>query len=438
MQSIFNILYLIAWTFIVPILYILANTLVPKWKPGLKMRLGELDPSVFPTESDNLERPVWFHAVSIGELNALIPIFNNFRGMRMVLSVTTHTAYELAKVKLQDDLENNRIRLFYMPWDHPVIVKKVISRIRPRAIILMESEIWPALINEAHNQKIKLIIINAKLSDSSFEMYRNFYFIFRPIFMKFDLLLVQSPGDSRKFLRLGVDKSKIFMMGNMKFSVLPTLKHNREEFREELGYSPDDFIWVCGSTHEEEEATLISIFQELRYEFPKLRLVLAPRHPERFSVVENFINSAARLIPVRLSMLTKTVTEKEGLQQNDILLVDTIGDLYDIFSISDIAFVGGTINEKIGGHNVLEPASCQVPVFIGPSYYKNTQIVDMLEEAEGLYVAETKEDIRLFLKSILTNPSKRILMGVNAKKLVDENRKIIFNVSEKLKEEIYA
>lgn len=432
MQSIFNILYLIAWTFIVPVLYVLANTLVPKWKPGLKMRLGELDPSVFPSESDNLEKPVWFHAVSVGELNALIPIFKNFQGMRMVLSVTTHTAYELAKTKLKDDLENNRIRLFYMPWDHPMIVKKVISRIRPRAIVLMESEIWPALINEAHNQGVKLMIINAKLSDSSFEMYRNFYFIFRPIFMNFDLLLVQSPNDSRKFLRLGVDKNKILMMGNMKFSVLPTLKHNREEFREELGYSPEDFIWVCGSTHEEEEAVLISIFQELRDEFPKLRLVLAPRHPERFSVVENFINSAAKLIPVRLSSKQKVE------DQNSVLLVDTIGDLYDIFSISDLAFVGGTLNEKIGGHNVLEPASCQVPVVIGPSYYKNTQIVDMLEQAEGLYVAEAKEDIRIFLKSILSNPNKRILMGVNAKKLVDENKKIIFNVSEKLKGEIYA
>ena len=396
------------------------------------MRLGNLDPSIFPTESDNLEKPVWFHAVSVGELNALIPIFRNFQGMRMVLSVTTKTAYQLAETKLKDDLENNRIRLFYMPWDHPVIVKKVISRIRPGAIILMESEIWPALISEAHKQGIKLAIINAKLSDSSFESYRNFYFIFRPIFTKFDLLLVQSPNDSRKFIRLGIDKSKIFMMGNMKFSVMPSLKHNREEFREELGYNKEDLVWVCGSTHEEEEALLISIFQELRREFPNLRLVLAPRHPERFSVVENFINSAARLLPVRLS------AKKKIENQDGILLVDTIGDLYDIYSISDFAFVGGTLNEGVGGHNVLEPASCQVPVLIGPSYYKNTQIVEMLEEMEGLFVAETKEEIRLFVQSLLANSGKRVLMGVNAKKLVDENKKIIFNVSEKLKEEIYA
>jgi 3-deoxy-D-manno-octulosonic-acid transferase len=395
------------------------------------MRLGELDPAIFPNESAELERPVWFHAVSVGELNALLPIFYNFQGMRIVLSVTTHTAYNLAQSKLQEEIETNKIRLFYMPWDHPSLVKKVITRIQPRAIVLMESEIWPGLINEAHSKKIKLIIINAKLSDSSFENYRNLYFIFRPIFSKFDLLMAQSPNDSRKFLRLGIDKSKILMTGNMKFSVLPSQKRNREEFREDLGYTNKDLLWVCGSTHEEEEAVLISIFQEIQAEFPELRLILAPRHPERFSIVEDMINSAAKLIPVRLSSNQKI----EG--QHDILLVDTIGDLYDIYSISDLAFVGGTLNTKIGGHNVLEPASCKIPVLVGPSYYKNTPIVDMLEEAGGLIVAETKEDIRILLKDLLSNPDKRILMGVNAKKLVEENKKIIFTVAQKLKEVIY-
>ena len=168
------------------------------------------------------------------------------------------------------------------------------------------------------------------------------------------------------------------------------------------------------------------------YEFPTLRLIIAPRHPERFSVVENLINSAAKLIPVRLS------SKQEITNHNDILLVDTIGDLYDIFSISEIAFIGGTINDRVGGHNVLEPASCKIPVLIGASYYKNKQIVEMLEEVDGLFIAEATEDIRIFLKNLLLNPGKRILMGVNGKKLVDENKKIIFNVAQKLKEKIYA
>jgi len=431
MQIIFNILYLFIWTLILPALCLLAHSFIPKWKPGLKMRLGELDPTIFPTESEGIERPVWFHAVSVGELNALIPIFNNFQGMRIVLSLTTHTAYNLAQSKLKEEIETNRIRVFYMPWDHPNIVKKVITRIKPRAIVLMESEIWPALINEAHSRKIKLIIINAKLSDSSFENYRNLYFIFRPIFSKFDLLMTQSPNDSRKFIRLGINKSKILMTGNMKFSILPSQKRNKEEFRQDLGYTSKDLLWVCGSTHEEEEVVLISIFQEIREEFPELRLILAPRHPERFSIVEDMINSAAKLIPVRLSSSLKIET------QEDILLVDTIGDLYDIYSISDLAFVGGTLNLKVGGHNVLEPASCKIPVLVGPSYHKNTQIIDMLEESEGLLVAETKEDIRILLKDLLSNSHKRILMGVNAKKLVDDNKKIIFTVAQKLKEVIY-
>lgn len=396
------------------------------------MRLGNLDKNIFPTESDSLEKPVWFHAVSVGELNALIPIFKNFQGMRLVLSVTTQTAFELAQTKLKNEIEHNQIRLFYMPWDHPWIVNKVLARIRPRAIILMESEIWPALIYEAKKRSVKLLIINAKISDSSFEMYKSFYFIFRPIFSMFDLILAQSPAYSRHYIELGVPKNKVFMEGNMKFSVLPSLKYDKDEFKESLGYKSEDLIWVCASTHEEEEAILISIFQELKDQFQNLKLIIAPRHPERFSIVENLINSAAKLIPVRLSANQRIES------QDDVLLVDTIGDLYDIFCISNIAFVGGTLNEKVGGHNVLEPASCNIPVFIGPFYHKNRAVVDMLEEAQGLYIAETKEEIKIFLKDLLSHPDKRVLMGANAKKLVDLNKKIVFNVANKIKELVYV
>lgn len=432
MQTVFYILYLVGWTFLIPLLYLLSQTLIPKWKAGLKMRLGNLDREVFPIESSGLEKPLWFHAVSVGELNALIPIFKNFQGMRMVLSVTTQTAYELALSKLSDDLENNRIRLFYMPWDHPWIVKKVLGIIQPRAIILMESEIWPALIQEAYTRNIKLLIINAKISDSSFKLYQQFRFIFKGIFSKFDLILAQSHADSRKYIDLGVERSKVFMMGNMKFSILPTLKQKREIFRRILGYHNDDIVWVCGSTHEEEEAVLISIFQELKEGFRNLKLILAPRHPERFAVVEKLINSAASLIPVKLS------SKQAITNQNEVLLVDTIGDLYDVYSISDIAFVGGTLNPKIGGHNVLEPASCMLPVLVGPYCHKNTAIIDMLEEAGGLYLAESKEEIKIFIKDILNNPDQRILMGANGKKLVEENKKIIFNIAKKIKELVYV
>jgi len=472
----FYFLYYIGWSLAIPVLVFLSKTFIPKWKSGLDNKLGRLNPEDFPDlakakkslqPTRHLQGPIWFHAVSVGELNALIPLLQFFSGLRIVLSVTTQTAYEMAKNKLQDDLENNRIKLFYMPWDHPEIIQKTLLRIRPCAIILMESEIWPALLIEASNLGIKLGIINAKLSDKSLKLYQLLPQVFYPIFKTLDLVLCQSPADSRKYLTMRVPKEKIYMTGNMKFSAIPTKSHAEAmQFRDLIGYKTSDLIIVCGSTHEEEEALLISIFQELKGVYPSLRLILAPRHPERFATVEDFINSAAKLVPIRLSKLKTSINararlnleekasisdilkavseidEHEDLDNlkvksaNDVVLVDTIGDLMDMFSISNIAIIGGTINEKIGGHNVLEPASCGIPVVIGPFYHKNKFMVESLEEAGGIRIAEAKEDLRLILDSIIKNPDLRILMGAQGKNLTQKHKKISFNVAEKIKSEL--
>lgn len=491
MQYIFYLIYYIAWTLILPILILLAVTIVPKWRPGLIYKLGNLDTKKFPLKSKfnklsndtEHSRPIWFHAVSVGELNALIPLLKIFHDRTLVLSVTTETAHKMALSKLKDEIEKQSITLIYMPWDHPYIIANTLNRISPKAVILMESEIWPALIYEANKRKIKTIIINAKLSDSSYKLYKNFEIFVGWIFKKLDLILAQSPADSRKYISLNIDKSKIFMTGNIKFSTLPNVKREKAQLlRSTLGYQNTDIVWVCGSTHPEEEATLVAIFQELKTELPNLRLILAPRHPERFSVVETVINSAAKLIPVHLSKLKtamynyasfkgdkpqssnliKLAEEAKGKSTevnlekmlyeatkkdqdfsnqiksaNDILLLDTIGDLMDIYSIADIAFVGGTLNESVGGHNVLEPATCRVPVVIGPHFYKNTYMVELMEEAGGLIVTETKEELRLAILDLAINPDKRILMGAEAKNLTERNKQIIIEVTNKVRKEIF-
>ncbi len=492
MQYIFYPLYYIFWTLAIPALSLLSLTLVRKWRHGLKYRLGYLDPEKFikPTKfsklanEDQMARPIWFHAVSVGELNALIPLLRVFIGRPLLLSVTTDTAYKMAENKLKDELENNFIRLIYMPWDHPYIISSVLERINPRSIILMESEIWPALVMEASKRKIKVMIANAKLSDSSYKTYKMFYPFISWMFSKLSLILVQTPQDSRKYINMNVDKSRIFMTGNMKFSALPNVKLERSaKLRSLLGYKDNDIVWVCGSTHPEEEILLTAIFQELKEEIPQLRLIIAPRHPERFGVVETIINSAAHLTPIRLSHIKESLqnyaryrddkilssnlvklaeskpsadaqkisldkvlydvsqsemdTPDRTYSADDVLLVDTIGDLMDIYSVADIAFVGGTINDKVGGHNILEPATCRVAVVIGPHYYKNTEMVNMMLEADALIVADTKEDLRLAILELALNPDKRILMGSEAKNLTEKNKRIVIDVADLLKKEIY-
>ncbi len=401
MLLVFYILYFIGWTLALPVLCLLSLFVIKKWKSSLLQKLTIFDKDFFYAYSrnknqfknfsdtrlssskkrslpgvnehfegesnavdENFEidsKPVWFHAVSVGELNALLPVLDHFSGISMIISVTTKTAYELAHLKLKNKIEANQIKVFYMPFDHPLLIKRIFKLVNPQALVLLESEIWPALFAEAKNAGVKLAIINAKLSDKSFKAYDALSIFFRPILNMVDVFLVQTADYSRKLLRLGVNKDKVFVLGNIKFSSLPKLDNfNATEFRSELGYHKDDVLLVCASTHEEEEATLISIFHELKEDFDNIRLIIAPRHPERFNTVKEIVDSAAKLIP-------HFYTDDEPIANvDDVLIVNTIGDLLKFYAISDIAFMGGTLNEKIGGHNILEPAFFAKPIVSGP------------------------------------------------------------------------
>lgn len=414
---------------ILPVLAFLSYFVIGKWKSALKQRLTIFDEDFFYIYQNT--KCIWFHAVSVGEFNALMPVLDHFKGMSMIVSVTTTAAYELAQLKLQKEIEENKIKVFYMPYDHPLLIKRIFKLIKPQALVLLESEIWPALFAEAKNSGAKLAIINAKISDKSFKAYDALSIFFRQIFNMVDVFLVQTADYSRKLLKLGVNKDKVFVLGNIKFSSLPKFENfNADDFRLKLGFSEDDILLLCASTHEEEEATLVALFQELKEKFKNIRLIIAPRHPERFNTVRDIVNSAAKLIP---HFYTESPLIKN---ENDVLIINTIGDLLKFYAITDIAFMGGTLNEKIGGHNVLEPAFFAKPIVSGPHYHNNTQLYEMMLEAQGLVVAETKEELRIELEDLITNPDKRTILGLCAKKLTDANSKIVYNLSAKLKEYI--
>ncbi len=349
MLLIFFIFYFIGWTLVLPVLILLSLFFIKKWKSSLKQKLTIFEKDFFYIYKNS--KPIWFHAVSVGELNALLPVLDLFSGYSCAVSVTTQTAYDLAHLKLKDKIENNQIKIFYMPFDHPLLIKRIFAFLQPQALVLLESEIWPALFAEAKNQKVKLAVINAKLSDASFKNYDALSLFFRQIFNMVDIYLVQNSDYSRKILKMGVNKDKVFVLGNIKFSSLPKLNDfSASQFRKSFGYQEEDLLFLIASTHEEEEALLVSVFQELQEQNPNIRLLIAPRHPERFSTVFNIVNSAAKLLPCYYT------EEPEIKNSNDVLIINTIGELLKFYAISDIAFMGGTLNENVGGHNALEPA----------------------------------------------------------------------------------
>lgn len=437
MNTVLYILYFVVWTILVPVLSLLALTVVPKWKKGLRQKLGFL-PQI------DKNKAICFHAVSVGELNALIPLLSHFKGMSIVISTGTETAQEMAKVKLKEQIEKREIDLIYLPWDHPLIISKFLDLINPSAFVLMETEIWPALIVEANKRGIPVSVINARISDGSFDFYKTAKPFLKAVFSRISLVLAQSPSDSRKFLELGVKKETIFMTGNIKFAPFKKVfDQDLESIRSQLGYSATDLVFIAASTHPEEEVVILNIFQELKELFPYLRLIIAPRHKERFSVVEELILSAAKLESVRYSSikeaLGKGAAEYRKISNfNDILLLDTIGDLTNMFAIADLSFVGGTINEKIGGHNVLEPAVYGVPVCIGPYFRKNKDTVALMNNADALVIADNSQDLKFAIKDLLENKDRRILMGSNAINLIKQNKNIIFDTANKLKDSLLS
>lgn len=437
MNTVLYILYALVWTFLVPVLSMLALFFVAKWKKGLKQKLG------FLPEIKN-KNPIWFHAVSVGELNALIPLLSHFKGMSIVLSTGTETAQEMAKIKLKEQIEKSEIELIYLPWDHPFLMSKSLEHINPSSVILMETEIWPSLVVEASRRNVPVSIINARISDSSFRSYKIFKPFLSGVFSKLSLVLAQSPSDSRKFIDLGVTKDIVYMTGNIKFAPFrKVFEQDHELMRSKLGYSNNDLIFIAASTHPEEEVVIINIFQELKELFPQLRLIIAPRHKERFYVVEDLILSAAKLETLRYSNIKECLANKNDHYQkisnyNEVLLVDTIGDLTNMFAIADIAFVGGTINEKVGGHNVLEPAVYGVPVCIGPYFKKNRDTVALMDNADALMIADNPQDLKFAVKDLVENKDRRILMGANAVNLIKKNKNIISDTANKLKENLLS
>lgn len=437
----YKLIYTIIWTLLLPVLSLLSLTVIKKWRDGLKMRLGN-----FPMHFN--PNAIWFHAVSVGELNAILPLLKLFDGLNIILSTSTQTAQNMAKTKLKNEILNNRIQLIYMPWDHPVIVEKTLNKMQPSMLVLMETEIWPALITEAHNRNIPVAVINARLADKSYDAYKMGKSFFEFIFNKISLVLAQSPNDSRKFLELGVSKDKLYMTGNIKFAGTRAVSETEaQRLKKFLGYTDEHCILLAASTHEQEEPFITSIFQELKSDFPNLRLILGPRHPERFDTVEDYVQAAAHLETVRYSRVKEFIKRNDNgsynfdeslgtaiNSANDVLMVDTIGDLTQIMSFASVCFVGGTLNENVGGHNVLEPAVYGVPVLVGAHYFKNTETVQMMKDAGALEVAESLQDLKLVLKNLLDNPDMMVMMGHKSHKLMQKNKQIVAETSKHLKE----
>lgn len=384
-----------------------------KFHKGFLTRLGAGLP-----QDLTLNRPIWIHAVSLGEAIAVRALIEKLRESypekRFVISTVTPTGNKIARANAKtSDL------VMYLPLDFSFIVKKVINKIDPCLFIIAETEIWPNLIGCLHEKNIPVIIINARISDNSFKGYTAAKFFVKLILRKVDLFCAQTEQDAKRLISLGAFQDKVKVSGNLKFdnTKYTVLQEDFRGFKEELGLRQQDKLLVAGSTHEGEEEILLSSYKELLKEFPDLKLLIAPRHPERANEVQKIAEKFG-FQGVFISVLGGGPLPVNSIT---VFILDTVGQLMNYYAISGIVFVGGSLIKK-GGHNILEPASLGKPVIFGPYMFNFRDISDLFINAKACISIHRAEEFKAAVRDLLTNPYKMEELGRRGRNIIMQNQ----------------
>lgn len=352
-------------------------------------------------------RAIWYHAVSLGEVMASVPLMEEISdalpNAPLWISTITETGQSTAQSRVP-----RAAGTFYFPFDHPWIVDRVIRRLRPGLFITMETEIWPNCIWRLRRRGVPVVLVNGRISDGSVIWYRRFRFLFRDVLNCFDLLCVQSELAAERIRAIGAPEARIVVTGNMKFDQELPQAVDRRSWREELGLGENDSVLVAGSTHKGEEEMVLGAFARLRASFHGLRLVVAPRAPERFDEVERIIRGTG------LGVLRRSLVKTAGSQHPpEVLLLDTIGELARVYGVAQVGLVGGSMVPH-GGHNPLEVAAHGCPVLFGPHMENFPEIAAMLLRTGGAREVSDEESLFEQLQDILAHPEKGREMGAAA------------------------
>jgi len=364
-----------------------------------------------------LDEVLWVHAVSVGEAVSAIPLIHRIRaehpGATILMTTTTPTGSDRVQAAFKDML-GKQIYHCYLPFDLPWTLRSFFQRIKPKLLVLMETELWPNLLKACQDRNIPVIIANGRLSPISARRYRWLGNFMQQMARPIRGVAAQSAIDAQRFQDLGIAQEKVWEMGNIKFDLeLPSyLQEAGSELRAELG--KERLVWIAASTHEGEEQLILEVYRQLKAEFPALLLLLVPRHPDRF-------NKVAHLCQEKGFNIVRRSQKQAASTDTDIFLGDTMGELLLFYASSDIAFVGGSF-AMVGGHNLLEPAALGLPVLTGPQLFNFVAISEMLVSANGATIVKNTDDLCRELKSLFENKAQRHQQGAQAKKVVEQNR----------------
>jgi 3-deoxy-D-manno-octulosonic-acid transferase len=386
-----------------------------KYIAGLRQRLGSIPPV-------NEKPVIWLHCVSVGETQAARPLVKRlqqqFPHHALVVSTITLTGQSLAR----DVFRNQAASVFYFPFDWRWTVRRALKAVNPAAVLIMETELWPNFLRECNARRIPVALVNGRISRQSFRRYRLIKFFLRRVLSSLSLAVMQSETDLERLKALGMASERLFNAGNLKFDAELTseLTSKTEEIRQRFAVDLNRPLILAASTHAPEEAIIIESIQKLRQKQP-VRLMLAPRHPERFNEVAGLLQKSG------LSWTRRTNPPNANDAESSVILLDTIGELPATYALAQIVFVGGSIVDK-GGHNVLEPAAAGVTVVTGAHTHNFHAIVELMNEAGALVQLPALEDaaasdeLAYVFEKLLASPAEREELGRRARELITANQ----------------
>lgn len=359
------------------------------------------------------QQTLWIHAVSVGEVQAAVPLVRALRSggrdLRIVVTTTTPTGHE----RVQQALGNSVLHR-YAPYDLPGAVCRFLERVRPQLVIIMETELWPNILHQCSRRQIPVLLANARLSEQSAASYRRVATTVGRMLASISCIAAQTRDDAARLISLGARAEQVRVTGNTKFDVrLPaSLSEEAQVLRRSFGV--DRGVWIAASTHDGEERQVLQAFEHVRRVFPDSLLVLVPRHPERAASVATLARKFGHDTAMRSD-------SRASCTHISVFVGDTMGELPLFYAASDVAFVGGSLVPE-GGHNMLEPAALGIPVIFGPDVHDVAEISERLIEAGAGRKVHDKSELSAAVVEYMQDANLRHVAGQRGREFVKENR----------------
>ncbi|HEX5481370.1 MAG TPA: 3-deoxy-D-manno-octulosonic acid transferase [Terriglobia bacterium] len=405
-------LLLTAGVLLIAPFYIWRYRKTPFLRKSWRERLGFLPASFQQAESG----AIWIHAVSVGETLAIAGLVEGIQkrypGRKIFMSHVTPTGREAGEKRFPELAGR-----FYLPLDWRGPVRRALHDLCPELLLIVETELWPNLLREAHRSGAKVVVVNARLSRRSLRGYRTFRFFMRRVFENIDFIFAQSAEDAQRFVEAGAPSERIAAAGNIKFDVPPPPHRDFTGLmKDALAGASRTPVFVAASTMPGEEELVLEAWNAIQRRHPRALMILAPRHPARFDEVARILQSQSGGF-IRRTALAGTEIERQ-LASPGILLLDTIGELASIFELADVVFMGGTL-VATGGHNPIEPAQWSKPILFGPHMENFRDIARIFLDAHAALRVKNSRDLGQEVVKLMADSARRQALGETARRTVD-------------------